>query len=84
MKEFIGEQVFLVVTTKAGHFLEYYGIVEAEDKESVTLKDVIINFGAHSYQTKIVNASIVQYKQNIDKAVVNKEYIVSCNKFKTK
>ena len=83
MKDLIGEPVFVLATARTGNMLEYYGILEEEDKESVTLKDVTINFGVPNYQTKIISASIVKYKQNLDKVIVYKDYIVSINKFKT-
>ena len=83
MKELIGEPVFVLATARTGNILEYYGVLDAEDKDSVTLKDVTINFGAPNYQTKIISASIVKYKQNLEKVVINKDYVVSVNKFKT-
>ena len=43
MKDLIGEPVFVLATARTGNMLEYYGILEEEDKESVTLKEFRIS-----------------------------------------
>ena len=79
-KDLVGEKVTLIISTRADNILEYTGIVLSETEESVLLSNVTISFMMLNFQKGIFGNNMNIYKENIDKVVLNKRYIISCNK----
>ena len=79
-KDLVGEKVTLIISTRADNILEYTGTVLSETEESVLLSNVTISFMMLNFQKGIFGNNMNIYKDDIDKVVLNKRYIISCNK----
>ena len=79
-KEFIGEKVNIVISSKGDNILEYYGTLTNESENAVELINVSISIMMLNYQKGIFGGNINKYKENIDKVIINKKYIISCDK----
>ncbi|MBO4600833.1 MAG: hypothetical protein J5634_01190 [Bacilli bacterium] len=79
-KDLVGEKVTLIISTRADNILEYTGTVLSETESSVLLSNVTISFMMLNFQKGIFGNNMNIYKENIDKVVLNKRYIISCNK----
>lgn len=78
-KEFIGEKVTFIVSTRANNVLEYTGTLLNETETSVELSNVSLSFLMLDYQKGIFGKNMNVYKDGIDKVVINKRSIISCN-----
>lgn len=79
-KDLIGENVTIVVSSRAENLLEYIGTLVKEDENSLTLVDVDISYLMLNFQKGIFGGNINRYKESLDKVILNKRYIISCNK----
>ena len=79
-KELIGENVTLLISTRADNILEYTGTVLNESDDFVELSNVTISFMMLYFQKGIFGNNMNIYKEDIDKVVLNKRYIISINK----
>ena len=78
-KSLIGEKVTLVISSRGEHLLEYIGTLMDDRDEEVELCNVDISYLMLDFQRGIFGGNINKYKENLDKVVVNKRYIISCH-----
>lgn len=76
----IGEKVNVVVSSKCSNMLEYVGTLLLERDEVLELTNVDISYLMLNYQKGVFGGNINRYKDNLDRVVINKQYIISCNK----
>lgn len=76
----IGEKVNILISTRGEYVLEYYGTVISENEESVELSNVDMSLMMLNFQKGIFGGNINKYKEDVDKVVINKKYIISCDK----
>ncbi len=76
-KDFVGSKVIVIVTTKGERTLEYTGKLVADNEKTIELENVNIDGLVYSSQ-KGMFGNIAQYKVDVKKAIINKEYIVAC------
>jgi len=76
----IGEKINIVVSSRADNLLEYTGTLVSENEESIELKDANISYLMLNFQKGIFGNNMNKYKENLEKVIVNKNYIISCNK----
>ena len=76
----IGEVVTVIVSSRGDNVLEYIGNLKAEDDQSIVLTNVDISYLMLNFQKGIFGGNISKYKDNLEKVIINKRYIVSCNK----
>lgn len=79
-KSLIGEKVTLVISSRGDSLLEYIGTLSSESPDELELKDVKISYLMLSFQKGFFGDNISKYKENLDTVVINKRYIISCNK----
>jgi len=79
-KDFINEEVIVLVSTKSETVFEYSGILYVENENSIKLKNAEINTVMLNFQKNVFGGGIGNYKQNIDEVIINKEYVISCIK----
>lgn len=77
---FINCEVTVIVSSKSETLLEYNGILCDENETSIKLKNVSINFAMLNFQKSIFGSNINNYKEEIEEVILNKKYIISCNK----
>lgn len=76
-KDFVGSKVIAIVATKGEKTLEYTGKLVADNEKTIELENVNIDGLVYSSQ-KGMFGNIAQYKVDVKKAIINKEYIVAC------
>lgn len=79
-KSMLGEQVTIVVSSRGDNLLEYVGTLHSENENSLELKNVDISYLMLNFQKGILGDTINKYKENLDSVIINKRYIISCNK----
>lgn len=79
-KNLIGEKVTVLTSTRGDYVLEYYGTIISENEESVELSNVDMSLMMLNFQKGIFGGNINKYKEDVDKVVINKKYIISCDK----
>ena len=79
-KSLIGEKVTIVVSSRGDNLLEYIGTLHSESEDVVELKNVDISYLMLNFQRGIFGGNINKYKENLDRVIINKRYIISCNK----
>ncbi len=77
---FIGEKVTAIISSRGDNLLEYIGTLSSETEDSIVLTNVTISYLMLNFQKGIFGGNINTYKENLDKVVINKRYIISCNK----
>lgn len=75
----MNSEVTVIVSSRAETLLEYNGVLCEENENTITLRGVSINFAMLNFQKNIFGGNMSSYKQNIDKVILNKDYIISCN-----
>ena len=70
----------IVVSSRGDNLLEYIGTISNEDENTIELTDVDISYLLLNFQKGIFGNSMNQYQQNLEKVIINKRYIISCNK----
>lgn len=79
-KNLIGEKVTVMISSRGDNVLEYYGTLISENEESIELSNVYISIMMLNFQKGIFGSNINKYREDIDNVVINKRYIISCNK----
>ena len=79
-KSLIGEKVTIIVSSRGDNLLEYVGTLLSENKNAVELKNVEISYLMPNFQKGIFGGDINKYKENLEKVIINKRYIISCDK----
>lgn len=79
-KEFIGSSVTVVVSSRGNNVLEYTGTLSSENEESIILTNANISYLMLDFQKGFFGNSMNRYKEGLEKVVINKKYIISCNK----
>ena len=82
-KSLIGEQVIVIVSSKSEVLFEYTGILSSESENEIELKkaeasQLVFQFGKTIFGD--LGENLRKYKENIDTVIINKQYIISCNK----
>jgi ribosome maturation factor RimP len=78
-KSMIGEKVTVVVSSRGENLLEYIGTLSAVSEDTIELTKVDIQYLMLNFQ-KGFFGNINGYRKNLDTVVLNKRYIISCNK----
>lgn len=79
-KEFKDCVVNVIVSSHGNTILEYDGVLVSEDTNSIQLKNVSLNCAMPSFQKSVFSGGMINYKNNLSTVVINKDYIISCNK----
>ncbi len=77
--ELIGKRVNVIISSRADNLLEYTGTLVSENNEIIELSNVNISYLILNIQKGIFGDNINRYKENVNKVIVNKKYIISCN-----
>ncbi len=77
--ELIGKRVNVIISSRADNLLEYTGTLVSENNEIIELSNVNISYLILNIQKGIFGDNINKYKENVNKVIVNKKYIISCN-----
>ena len=78
-KDLIGERVTVVVASRGDNVLEYSGVLAKETEYSIEMTNTDIAYLMLNFQKGIFGGSISKYKENLDRVIINKRYIISCN-----
>ena len=79
-KDLINERVTVLVATKGDVVLEYEGILTEENDTEIVLNDASIATMLMSVQVSMFGKNMTKYREDIDKIIINKKYIISCLK----
>ncbi|MGI6608229.1 MAG: hypothetical protein ACOX1F_04535 [Erysipelotrichaceae bacterium] len=80
-RNFIGEKVTVIISSRGDNLLEYIGILEAETENSILMSDVNISYLMLNFQKGFfAGNNMNMYKENISRVIINKKYIISCDK----
>ncbi len=79
-KDLVGERVTIIVSSRGDNLLEYVGVLSAENDDVLELKNVDISYMMLNFQKGLFGGNIYKYAENVDKVIVNKRYVISCNK----
>jgi len=80
LKDLIGSKVTIIVSSRGDNLLEYIGILVSENEDAIELRNVDISYLMLNFQKGIFGGNINKYKENIEKVIISKRYIISCNK----
>ena len=78
-KSMIGERVTVVVASRGDNLLEYVGFLSSESEDAIELTDVDVAYLAVSIQRAFGAANMGKYKDNLNKVIINKRYVISCD-----
>lgn len=79
-KSLIGEKVTVIISSRGDHLLEYIGTLSSESDDSLELANVNIQYLMLNFQKGMFGGNMNVYKTNVNKVVINKRYVISCNK----
>ena len=79
-KDLINERVTVLVATRGDVVLEYEGTLAEENDTEIVLNDASIATMLMSVQVSMFGKNMTKYREDIDKIVINKKYIISCLK----
>ncbi len=79
-KSLIGEIVTVVVASRGDLVLEYIGTLSSENEEALELKNVSISSLIFNFQKGLFGGNMYKYRENLEKVVINKSFIISCDK----
>lgn len=79
-KDLINEKVTVLVATRGDVVLEYEGILTEENDTEIVLNDASIATMLMSVQVSMFGKNMTKYREDIDKIIINKKYIISCLK----
>ena len=79
-KDLINERVTVLVATRGDIVLEYEGTLTEENDTEIVLNDASIATMLMSVQVSMFGKNMTKYREDIDKIVINKKYIISCLK----
>ena len=77
--DLIGKRVNVIISSRAANLLEYTGTLVSENNEIIELSNVNISYLILNIQKGIFGDNINKYKENVNKVIINKKYIISCN-----
>ena len=78
--DLINCEVVVIVSTRAETVFEYKGYLDSETDSTLKLRDAEINIAMLNFQKNFFGGEMGAYKRNIDEVVINKDYIISCNR----
>ena len=76
----VGDKVTIVVSSRGDNLLEYVGTLISEREEVLELKNVSISYLMLNFQKGIFGDGLYKYKENLEHVIINKRYIISCDK----
>ena len=79
-KDLMGERVNVVVSSRGDTILEYVGTLSNENEDAIELTNANISYLMLNFQKGIFGNTINKYKENVEKVIINKRYIISCDK----
>ena len=79
-KDLINERVTILVATRGDVVLEYEGTLTEENDTEIVLNDASIATMLMSVQVSMLGKNMTKYREDIDKIIINKKYIISCLK----
>ena len=79
-KELINERVTVLVATRGDVVLEYEGTLVEENDTEIVLNNASIATMLMSVQVSMFGKNMTKYREDIDKIIINKKYIISCLK----
>ena len=79
-KDLINERVTVLVATRGDVVLEYEGTLTEENDTEIVLVDATIATMLMSVQVSMFGKNMTKYRDDIDKIIINKKYIISCLK----
>ena len=79
-KEYENCLVSVIVSSRGDAILEYTGIFLSESGHTIQLGNASITRVLQSLQKSMFGSEMMTYKRNIPDIIINKEYIISCNK----
>lgn len=79
-RDLMGEKVTIVVSSRGDTILEYVGTLSNENEDAIELTNANISYLMLNFQKGIFGNNINKYKENVDKVIINKRYIISCDK----
>ena len=78
-KEMIDKRVSIIISSRGDNLLEYVGVLQNETEDVIELTSVDISYLMLNFQKGIFGGNINKYKENINKVILNKRYIISCH-----
>ena len=79
-KDLINDRVTVLVATRGDVVLEYEGTLTEENDTEIVLNDASIATMLMSVQVSMFGKNMTKYREDIDKIIINKKYIISCLK----
>ena len=79
-KALVGEKVTVVVSSRGDNLLEYIGILSSENEDAIELTNVDISYLMLNFQKGIFGGNMYKYQENLEKVIINKRYVISCEK----
>lgn len=79
-KDLINERVTVLVATRGDIVLEYEGTLTEENDTEIVLSDATIATMLMNVQRSVFGSNMNKYREDIDKVIINKKYIISCIK----
>lgn len=79
-KALVGEKVTVVVSSRGDNLLEYIGILSSENDDAIELTNVDISYLMLNFQKGIFGGNVNKYQENLEKVIINKRYVISCDK----
>ncbi len=79
-KSLLGGKVTVVVSSRGDNLLDYIGTLSSENENAIELTNVDISYLMLNFQKGIFGGNINKYKENLEKVIINKRYIISCDK----
>ena len=79
-KSLVGEKVTVVVSSRGDNLLEYVGILSSENEDAIELTNVDISYLMLNFQKGIFGGNVNKYQENLEKVIINKKYVISCDK----
>lgn len=79
-KDLINDRVTVLVATRGDVVLEYEGTLTEENDSEIVLNNASIATMLMSVQVSMFGKNMTKYREDIDKIIINKKYIISCLK----
>ena len=81
--EFIGKYVTVIISPRSNQLLEYTGTLESENDYNLVLTGVDITYLMLNFERGLlghnIGNSMTQFKKGLNKVIINKKYVISCN-----
>ncbi len=81
-KDFMGEKVTVIVSSRGEHLLEYKGILKSENENEILLDEMTCSYLLNNFSKGLMFAGSDsnRFVSDTTMAIINKNYIISCNK----